>query len=377
MCHVRKTKSPVVFLLRLFLLWIILAVVPPPSAAYAKTGVRDLDTPAISVKAPGRVTLIAITNAGQRLVAVGEHGVIAYSDDNGKTWAQAKVPVDVTLTAVAFANASNGWAVGHYGVILNTRDGGLTWNLQLNGIEANQLTLAAAQAVSSVANPTPEQVLAIKRANFFVADGPDKPFLSILVNSPQDVTVFGAYRMVFNTTDGGKSWSDWNLHVQDGLSHNLYDAADIGGDIYITSEMGMVFRSTDTGMTFTNVASPGPATLLTVLPTGDGGVFVCGVAGYAFRSEDGGSSWQKVDMHTDSNLTGGVVLKSGEILVASQAGNFYVSTDHAQTFSALPLVEPMALYDVTQDKNGDIVAVGDLGAVVIAQSNLLNASPGV
>jgi photosystem II stability/assembly factor-like uncharacterized protein len=353
----------------------LLALFAAP-AAPAATGIRALDTPAITVKAPGQVALIAITSAGNRLVAVGEHGVITYSDDNGASWTQAAVPVDVTLTTVAFATPEIGWAAGHYGVILHTADGGLTWQEQLNGIQANQLTMDAAKAATASGDQSPTAALAMKRAGYFVAAGPDKPFLSMLVTSPQDVMVFGAYRMVMKTTDGGKTWTDWSLNIGDTHSHNLYDVAGGANDIFIAGETGLVFHSTDGGQTFPEVTAPTDATLFTVLQTKDGAVFVCGVAGNAFRSSDGGQSWQPVNMGTSANLTAGRVLPSGAVLVVSEAGNLFISTDNAHSFTALPQVEPMSLYDVTQAANGDIVAVGNLGAVVIPAADLPKTSQG-
>jgi photosystem II stability/assembly factor-like uncharacterized protein len=344
--------------------------------AHAATGIRALDTPAIAVKAPDQVALIAITSAGNRLVAVGEHGVIAYSDDNGASWKQAAVPVDVTLTSVAFATPQIGWAAGHYGVILRTDDGGATWQEQLNGIQANQLTLEAAKEAVADNDQAPTVALAMKRANYFVAAGPDKPFLSILVASPQDVMVFGAYRMVMKSTDGGKDWVDWSLNIDDTHSHNLYDATGGGNDIFVAGETGLVFHSTDGGQTFPEVTAPTDATLFSVLQTKDGGVFVCGVAGNAFRSSDAGQTWQPVNLGTGANLTSGRVLPSGAVLVVSEAGNLFLSTDNAHSFTQLPQVEPMSLYDVTQAANGDIVAVGSQGAVVIPAADLPKTSKG-
>ena len=66
--------------------------------------------------------------AGSSIVAVGEYGNVVLSDDDGKTWRQAKsVPTQVTFTAVAFVDDKNGWAVGHDTVILHTSDAGETW----------------------------------------------------------------------------------------------------------------------------------------------------------------------------------------------------------------------------------------------------------
>ncbi len=346
------------------------ACLPAVAHAEASPAERALATPAISVEVPDHVVLIAVATAGKRLVAVGEHGVVAYSDDNGKTWQQGQVPVDVTLTAVGFANAQDGWAVGHEGVILHTTDGGASWQRQLDGDQVNQLTMATAQAAVADNDPAPGTARAMLRANHFLAGGPENPFLAILATSPQDALVFGAYRMVMKTVDGGKTWADWNLHVSDPISHNLYDVATVGNDIYLVGEAGSVFRSTDGGDGFTAVTAPSGSTLFKALPTGDGGVFVCGVAGSAFRSSDGGNSWQPISLNTQSNLTAADMLSSGAIIVGDEGGLLHVSYDHGKSFSTLPEVQPMEIFGLTQAPDGDIIAVGNTGVIMIPAEDL-------
>ncbi|WP_460940053.1 WD40/YVTN/BNR-like repeat-containing protein, partial [Pandoraea terrae] len=87
--------------------------------------------PAHTWAAPTHMMLLDATRAGSRIVAVGEHGVILLSDDDGRTWRQARqVPVSATLSAVTFTDPKHGWVVGQWGVILATGDGGETWEKQ-------------------------------------------------------------------------------------------------------------------------------------------------------------------------------------------------------------------------------------------------------
>jgi photosystem II stability/assembly factor-like uncharacterized protein len=300
--------------------------------AFAAVGIRALDEPALMVKAPDKVLLIAIARAGNRLVAVGEHGVITYSDDNGVSWRQSDVPVTVSLTSVGFADALHGWAAGHYGVILHTSDGGVTWQEQLNGLQANQLTLSAAQAAVADHNASPGAPLAVRRADAFIAGGADKPFLSILATSDNDVTVFGAYRMVMKTTDGGKTWVDWSLNIADPISQNLYDAERAGQEIYIASEAGLVFLSTDGGNIYNQVTPPTDSTLFGILALGSGNVLTYGVAGRMFASSDAGKTWQTIDLGTDTNLTAAIKLASGKIVLAAEDGRVFVSDGAVTAF---------------------------------------------
>ena len=92
-----------------------------------------LDTPAQKSPLAARGMLTGLTRAGKRLVAVGQRGHVLLSDDAGKTWQQADVPVSADLVAVCFPNAETGWAVGHDGVVLKSIDAGRSWGRQLDG----------------------------------------------------------------------------------------------------------------------------------------------------------------------------------------------------------------------------------------------------
>ena len=131
--------------------------------------------------------------ASERLVAVGEYGGILYSDDQGVSWSQAQVPVQVTLTAVHFPSALKGWAVGHDAVILHSEDGGETWHKQLDGWQTGVILLEGAQAWLAQAEeqlasaPDDEDLLlqldsaqlALGEAQRELEIGPNRPWLDV------------------------------------------------------------------------------------------------------------------------------------------------------------------------------------------------------
>jgi photosystem II stability/assembly factor-like uncharacterized protein len=337
------------------------------------TGVAPLDTPAVPVKVPSGVFFVAITRAGERLVAVGEHGVVICSDDEGATWWQAQVPVTVTLTCVAFATPLLGWAAGHFGVILATTDGGKTWVEQLNGIQVNQLALAAAQAIPPGDTTSPAFALGLKRAEFFVQLGPDKPFLTLVALSSQNIMVFGAYRMAVVTNDGGKTWNDISLQIYDRLSHDLYCAARVGDDLYIAAETGLVFRSTDGGSSFPQVAQPGAATLFGLLGAPDGSLVAFGVAGNCFRSVDGAQSWTQIVLPTQDDLNAGHVLASGAVILVGGGGEIFISRDNGASFRSVAGMPPRPISDFTETENHSLVFAGGAGMFNIPLAALQNA----
>ena len=115
------------------------AQVTAAQSAGAAAYVDVLDLPAKPSALARQSPLLDLAQAGKRLVAVGQRGHILYSDDDGRHWQQAGVPVSVDLTAVAFPSPEQGWAVGGDGVVLHSADGGASWQKQLDGRQINAL----------------------------------------------------------------------------------------------------------------------------------------------------------------------------------------------------------------------------------------------
>src|SRR5439155_22896850 len=135
----------------------------------ATGGEATRGAPALPAARAARALLMGIARAGGRLVAVGEHGLVVLSDDNGIAWRNAaQVPVDATLTAVRFADEKLGWAIGHLGMVLRTDDGGEHWVKQLDGLAIGRLAQAGTDVTAD-------------EAKRLADDGPDKPLLDLLV----------------------------------------------------------------------------------------------------------------------------------------------------------------------------------------------------
>ena len=77
----------------------VLAAEADAAAVYA------IEVPAAKIAS---TLLLDVASAGSRLVAVGQRGHIIFSDDQGKTWTQAKVPTRALLTAIYFVDATHG-----------------------------------------------------------------------------------------------------------------------------------------------------------------------------------------------------------------------------------------------------------------------------
>ena len=294
-------------------------------------------TPAPVTGEPMARQLLDLERAGERLVAVGASGLVVLSDDGGDSWRQVVVPVSATLTDVHFSTAMHGWAVGHAGVIIATRDGGETWALQFDGARANAALLAwatqqretleaelAAAAddadTDDLAYRVEEAVYLEEDAQLAIDTGPADPFLGVYFLDDQRGFAVGAYGMFYRTENGGQSWHI-NISGVDNLDRfHLYSLArDRRGALYLSGEAGLLYRSTDDGLTFQRYFDVYEGSLFGLLPF-EQGVLAYGLRGNLFAIDGAGLEWQSLMTSNRSSLYGGTRLDNGDLLLVGAGG---------------------------------------------------------
>jgi photosystem II stability/assembly factor-like uncharacterized protein len=288
----------------------VLAALPTLCAA-APTGAA-LERAAVTVRAPERAVLVGAALAGERIVAVGERGIVALSDDGAGHWRQATVPTSVTLTAVRFADAKRGWAVGHGGTVLATDDGGERWTRRLDGRLAALAVLDAARAAGDAR--------AVQDAERLVADGPDKPLLDVLLLGGARLLVVGAYGLALASDDGGSTWQSWMPRLPNPKGLHLYAARQRGPTLLLAGEQGLVLLSTDAGRSFRRVETPYKGSFFSAELPGEQDIVLAGLRGTMLRSSDGGASWTSVVVPIPASVTATAIGPDGRLLAANQAG---------------------------------------------------------
>jgi len=299
---------------------VVLAFALALPVAYAASSIgavtEALKRPAVEVKQPRRAVLIGAAQAGKRLVVVGERGLVLLSDDDGENWLQSSTPVSVTLTGVRFADANNGVAIGHAGVVMVTRDAGKTWSLTLDGRRAAELAVEAATALP---DENEDKAALLADAERLVADGPDKPFLDVLVDG-QRVIVVGAYGLAFVSEDAGKTWASWMTKLDNPRGMYLYAIRKRGDTLLLAGEQGLLLRSDDNGATFRSLESPYVGSWFTAEFAGDRDIVLAGLRGNVWRSVDDGTNWTQVEGANGASLASSTTLPDGGLLFGSQAG---------------------------------------------------------
>ena len=290
----------------------------PATATADPVAVADpLERPALARRAPERAVLLDAALAGTRLVAVGERGLILLSDDAGRTWRR-----------------------------------------QLDGGTAARLALEAAAALGA---SDPAATRALRAAELLVADGPDKPFLTLHFLDESRGFVAGAFGLIFRTLDGGGHWTPWMGRVENPGGHHLYAIRSDGRTLYLAGEQGLFLASTDGGERFAPVPVPYEGTFFSLDAGPDGRVAVGGLRGNVFVSDRGGASWRRIDDLPDASVNALRWLPDGRLLVANQAGRLFLASVNGTAARPLPVPPSPPIAGATPDGGGGLVTVGMAG----------------
>jgi len=314
---------------------------------------RDvLDTPARKSSLASRGLLVGLARAGRRVVAVGQRGHVLFSDDAGKTWTQAEVPLSSDLAAVHFPTPEAGWVVGHDSVVLRSADAGKTWTRQLDGRGLGDVLVA------HYTKSGDDKWLA--EAKRFAEQGAENPFLDVWFDDARNGTIVGAFGLVLRTADGGKTWEPL-LHVADNpKALHLYAVRRIGADLFIAGEQGLLLKFDRDSGRFAALTLPYKGTLFGL--TGkDRVVLAHGLRGNVVRSTDGGSSWHSVPTGLGVGLTASTLDERGRFIIVSQAGHMLVSRDDGASFTLAKVERPIPAAAVVSAGTGALIVAGPRG----------------
>lgn len=280
--------------------------------------------PAVANGSAAKAMMLGSARAGKRIVAVGEHGIVLLSDDDGKSFRQAKsVPVRSTLTSVSFIDDKAGWSVGHWGVILATTDGGESWQIQ--------------RSDTSV----------------------DQPLFSVLFKNRNRGFAVGLWSLILETSDGGKTWNKFKLPPPPGggkTDRNLLAIfAGKSGSIFIVAEQGTIIKSTDDGTTWKYSVTGYKGSFWSGITLQNGSILVGGLRGALYRSADDGGTWKEVNSGTKSSITS-FAETGNKVYGAGLDGVWLESSNSGTTFSANQRDDKVPFTALMAGTSGQVIA---------------------
>ncbi|WP_085663853.1 MULTISPECIES: YCF48-related protein [unclassified Pseudomonas] len=267
--------------------------------------------PAVQASHATQATMLAAGWAGARMVAVGDHGVVLLSDDQGMQWRQARsVPLSTPLTGVSFVDAKRGWAVGHWGAILATTDGGESWQVQRLVTEE------------------------------------DRPLFAVhFFNTRQGVAV-GLWSLVLTTEDGGLTWAEQAVQAPPEAKRadlNLMGLfTDSRGTLYATAEHGRVLHSEDQGKNWHYLDTGYEGTLWSGAVLADGRLLLGGQRGTLLQGSADGKGFRRVPTQSKGSFTS-VAVAGSRVLAVGLDGLSVQSSDGGHSFQETQTADGLSL----------------------------------
>jgi photosystem II stability/assembly factor-like uncharacterized protein len=210
---------------------------------------------------------------------------------------------------------------------------------------------------------------------------------SALVASPENplrlyLSQAGGVGTAYRSDDGATTWVELKNTPPDAvLSVSTEDAAAVFATVSTTNATKHVFRSTDSGQTFFDIAPLGaslvPSDVPLFAPRNANDVLAFSTEFEIYRSSNGGQAWQRsVDGLTGVWVRSVAVSAMGELMLAgSDHGDIFRSTDEGHTWvSSRDGLPSLAITALAIDPSDAGIVYAGMGAGIDSQLQLTGGS---
>ena len=231
------------------------------------------------------------------------------------------------------------WAVGGHGLVIRSTDNGTQWEpiASPGDFAALDISIDGGKPVLVGQSGKAFEADVVKGSWTQLETGTDQRLLSVASLSDGGHISVGAFGTIIRRFPDSASFSpvivDWESVVEDGFEPHLYDVLQTRqGSILIAGEFGMILRSDDGGVNW-SLQNSNESSVFAIHENDDGQLIGVGQAGYIILSTDDGKSWQESYEETSSNLLG--VSSSGEHMVAVGVRAILSSNDGGKNWEPL------------------------------------------
>ena len=277
--------------------------------------------------------IYSIDRSGNALWAIGGHGLVLRSNDDGGEWEKIARPGDFAALGMDTLDGRP-VLVGQAGKAFQLSDSGENWEPLDTGTEERLLDVATLSDGSQIA--------------------------------------VGAFGTIVKRSAGSKGFErvavDWDAIVEDGFEPHLYDVMQTNaGSLLIAAEFGMILRSRNGGKTW-SVQNTNDSSVFALHQGANGRLVGAGQAGYIISSNDDGVSWQAAKSGTKANLLG--VSSSGKTFAVVGVRAVLKSNHGGLSWQAVSNRDTerrwyQGVAGITPDDNGRrFLAAGQFGQIV-------------
>ncbi len=259
--------------------------------------------------------------------ACGDNGTIIYTFNGGQTWLPGKVESRICLRDIWFISEKEGWAVGE-NLILHSSDGGLTWTAQYRLLQGHLFALYFSSGQKGWAVGGPDLLLCttdggatwhkqeVEERYYFYRD-------IVFLDSTHGWAV-GSKGALVSTTDGGMTWHLVESHTSSSLNSIGFSSPQEG---WIAGEWGTLLHTTDAGATWLVQETDYLDHLMCIMPTSKE-VWAVGSEGHILtrtREPTYASIQGKVLLQGRKDYSGVIVTAGDNFTISGSDGSFRLS----------------------------------------------------
>lgn len=218
-------------------------------------------------------------------------------------------------------NGKDGLATGAAGLMLRTTDGGASWEQVDTGTGFGLFGISISGEHRIVVGQRGTVLLGSADGKWAPAQsGTESRLLNVDVNSAGLAIAVGEFGTIMRSKDGGKTWDqrpiDWTSFRDDGYEPHIY-AVDVqdSGRIVIGAEFAYIITSDDGGETF-QLAHSGEKSVFAMQLLPDGTGYAVGQEGLVMKTADNGVTWSELQSGSNANLFGVWASNQGELVIA-------------------------------------------------------------
>ncbi len=273
-----------------------------------------------------RIQINDLVRVNNRIVAAGERGTIAVSENNGRSWdiRHRDDTTPVTLTDISVIDDNLLLAVGHDGVMLRSEDAGISWSQVMRDSELGE------------------------------------PLLGTWSNDGEKIFAFGSFGRFMVSHDGGESFNDIELPIYG--EHLAAMDGNADGVRMMVGEMGLVMRSTDGGDNWEKLVPFYTGSLFGISHLQGTNWVVYGMRGHVFFTSDNGRFWSQIDTGSELPLYGHALVNGGkQIMIVGNDGIFVSLTSDGELLETGNLEGLGTLTSAVALPSGEIFVAGQRG----------------
>jgi photosystem II stability/assembly factor-like uncharacterized protein len=250
------------------------------------------------------------------------------SPDSGKTGSYTYIADAQGYSDAEYLATETALYSGQYDGVYISTDNGATWDRSMEGIHETT-TVGVVKHVNSYIAAT-DQDGVFRSNNSGGSWSRVLPGFTYGVNrtllSYGNVLLLGAVSGLVRSTDGGTTWTSSSTGITG--SPNVFTFVTNGASVYAGTGSGKVYRSDDSGSTWTPLAPIGLGNSIQCMIVTDpaGPTIVIGRTDSIFVTTDGGGSWTPSVLPSTGSCYS--FLKAGTGLLAGRSDGLFQSTDN-------------------------------------------------